>query len=112
MDLGALDRKVAFQRQAFTTNARNEKVPSGWATIAEVMAGKAPVSDGEQNDGAQVKRLVTDRFKTHWSQTLEDLDLTETLLCRGVRYDLIGRKELGRREGFEWSATARPGLRP
>lgn len=112
MNLGSLDRTVTFQRATFTTNGRNEKIPAGWEPVATVRARRDPVSDGERNNGAQVERLVTDRFTTHYSRDLAALDLTQQLVCDGVAYDLVGRKELGRREGLEWSAKAKPGVAP
>lgn len=112
MDLGALDRTVSFERELFTKNGRNERIAAGWAPIVTVRARRDPVSDGERNNGAQVERLVTDRFTTHYSRDLAALDLTQQLVCDGVAYDLVGRKELGRREGLEWSAKAKPGVAP
>lgn len=108
MNLGSLDRTVTFERATFTRNGRNEKIAAGWEPILTVRASRTPVSDGERNTGAQVERLVTDRFVTHWSAALAALDLTQQLTCEGVAYDLVGRKELGRRAGLEWSAKAKP----
>ncbi len=112
MDLGSLDKIVTFRRKAFKVNARNERIPDGFETLATVCARREPVRDGERNAGAQVQREVSDRFTTHWSGVLDALDLTEQLLCEGVVYDLVGRKPLGRRQGFEWSANALPPLKP
>lgn len=110
MRLGALDRRVTFQRLISAPDALGEAAPVGVGEILTVMASRTPVRDAERNLGAQVAREVTDRFVTHWSAILAGLDLTEQLLCEGVTYDLVGRKEIGRRVGLEWSATARPDL--
>lgn len=112
LDLGALDLKVMFRRAAVVTDSLNEAVQDGWQVLAEVMASRVSVRDGERNDGRQVQREVSDRFRTHWGAALAALDLTEQLVVveDGIEtaYDLVGRKMLGRRQGFEWSANARP----
>lgn len=107
LGLGHLDRKVRFQRRLDTRNARNEVLPAGWSTLAEVMAHRQPVSDGEQNAGAQVQRVVTDRFTTHWSAVLAGLRGDDQAVCEGLTYDIVGVKEIGRRERLEISARAR-----
>lgn len=110
IDLGRLDRRVSFERRSNEEDGLGEARPGGRAVVATVMAARAPVRDAERVAGAGVGREVTDRFTTHWSAGLAALDLTEQLVCEDVVYDLVGRKELGRREGLEWSAVARPGL--
>ncbi|WP_337186583.1 head-tail adaptor protein [Phenylobacterium sp.] len=106
--LGSLDRTVAFQRPIVRKDALGEAVPAGWETFATVMGRRTPVSDGERVAAAQVQRVITDRFVTHWSAELAGLDLTQQVLCEGLTYALVSRKELGRRSGLEWSAMARP----
>lgn len=110
LDLGALDRSVTFRVAVTGRDALNETVASGFETIATVRATRTPVRDGERNAGMQVEREVSDRFVTHWSAALAALNLTQQLVCEGVTYNLVGRRELGRREGLEWSAVARPDL--
>lgn len=110
MDLGRLDRTVTFRRLVTAPDGLGEEVAIDVADIATVMAARSPVRDTERVAALGVGREVTDRFTTHWSSVLAGLDLTEQLVCEGVVYDLVGRKELGRREGLEWSATARPDL--
>lgn len=113
MDLGRLDRRIELVRPIVATNGRNERVPSGMTeSLATVLARRDPVSDGERNAGSQVQRVVTDRFTTHWSAVLADLLGTDQLVCAGVTYDIVGIKELGRREGLEISARALRGIGP
>ena len=108
MDLGALDQTVRFERPLYARNGRNEKVAAGFELVCTVRARRTAVSDGERVAGAQVAREVSDRFVTHYSAALAALDLSAQLVCEGMTYSLVGRKELGRRAGFEWSAKARP----
>lgn len=111
MNLGALDRTVSFQAAVSQVDDLNEETAAGWATVHTVRASRDPVRDAERVAGAQVQREVTDRFTTHWSGALAALALAEhQLLCEGVAYTIVGRKELGRRKGLEWSCAARPDL--
>lgn len=114
VDLGPLDRRVAFQRAVAVTDTLNEPVPASWSTLATVMATRTPTSDGERVAGAQVQRVVTDRFVTHWGAQLAAVTGADQLLIvqdgREVVFDIVGVKELGFREGLEFSAMARPDL--
>ena len=108
---GDLDRTLVFKAPGDGgSDALNEPVKGALATIATVRARRTAVSDAERVKAIGVQRDVSDRFVTHWSSTLADLDLTQLAVCEGVTYDLVGRKELGRREGLEWSMAARPDL--
>lgn len=107
VSLGQLDRLVRFQRRLEKRNARNEVLPAGWSTLAEVMAHRQPVSDGERNAGAQVQRVVTDRLTTHWSSVLAGLRGDDQAVCDGITYDIVGVKEIGRRQRLEISVQAR-----
>lgn len=111
-ELGELDRTATFSRPRYAVNGRNERTVAGYDPVATVRAKRRPVSDAERNAGAEVRREVTDRFVTHWSAQLAALELTGILRCEGLTYDLVGRKELGRRQGLEWSAQARPEVAP
>jgi hypothetical protein len=104
-----------------TTNARERAELTGWERLAVVAGRKTAISDGERTQAAQVQRIVSDRFVTHWSAQLAGLDLTQQLLVEGVAYEILDRKELGFREWLEWTVAAKPvtkrevqgrGLRP
>jgi hypothetical protein len=109
MEIGDLDRSLEFQTPVFTTNDRNEQVHSGWERLVVVAGQKTAISDGERARAAQVQRIVSDRFVTHWSAQLAALDLTQQLVVDGAAaYSLEDRKELGFREWLEWTVAARP----
>lgn len=108
MQVGELDRRVEFHTEVFTTNGRNERVPTGWERLVVVAGRKTAISDGERTQAAQVERLVTDRFVTHYSAQLAGLDLTQQLVVEGVAYAIAERKELGFREWLEWTVAAKP----
>lgn len=109
MDLGRLDRRVSFQRAAVTRDALNAPVAGGWTDLATVMARRDPVRDAERVAGAGVNREVTDRFTTHWAAALAGVKGGDQLVdSTGATYRILGLKELGYREGLEFSAQARP----
>lgn len=108
MNAGDLDLVLAFQRAVTSENDLGEETAAGWTPIATVLAHRAPVSDGERNTGAQVARVVTDRFTTHWSETLMGVTGADQAVCEGVAYDVVGKKPIGRRQWIEWSLAAQP----
>jgi hypothetical protein len=107
MEVGELDRRLEFQTPVFTTNAATSG-STGWERLVVVAGRKTAISDGERAQAAQVQRIVTDRFVTHWSAQLAGLDLTQQLVVDGVAYSLEDRKELGFREWLEWTVAAKP----
>lgn len=111
MQAGKLDRLVTFQREVTEVDAANAAVNAGWAVIlADVPAQRTAVSDGERNFGAQVDRLVTDRFTVRWHPDLAALKAGDQLVDDGQAYRVVGLKEIGRRRALEVSACARPDL--
>lgn len=105
-DFADLDRRVTIQRATSTPNALNEPVAT-WANLATLMASKKDVSDREKMQAAELGASITTRFVVRWSATLAGVTAKDRLVCEGVTYDIAGKKELGRREGFEITATAR-----
>lgn len=110
LDLGRLDRRVTFQAPAETgRDDRNEPIVE-WFDVCTVLARRDHVRDVERNQGAGVNREVSHRFVTHWTSMLEGLTGVEQMVDAGVIYAIVDRKVLGRGEGIEWSAIARPDL--
>jgi head-tail adaptor len=71
-----------------------------------VWAEKLDISDGERLRGEQVGASITTRFRVLYSPVYADLNAKDALLLEGRRYDIVGVKEIGRREGLEITATA------
>jgi SPP1 family predicted phage head-tail adaptor len=106
---GTLDRRIVIQRATTSANAFNEAVPT-WAPIATVWAHKRDVSDKERQQAAETAAEITTRFRVRWSRRIANVNPKDRLLEGGRVYDIWGIKEIGRREGFEISATARADL--
>lgn len=99
-----MDRLVQFLRAGETDDGYQTRpgphVPYG----SPVWASKKPISDGERFRGDAVMQDQTDRFVVRYSALTASLTLADRMTCEGVTYALSGKKELGRREGFEITA--------
>lgn len=98
-----MDRRIAIQRATAVRNEFGEDILT-WATLAEVWAAVEPVSDGERWRAAEVAAHVTTRFRIRWGW---DVTVQDRVLYDGREYDIVGVKEIGRREGQELTASAR-----
>jgi head-tail adaptor len=104
---GALDRFVQFRRATISPGAL-EQVET-WANHgAPVWASKADLSDGEKWRGGEVSASVTTRFVLRWSPFTSDISPKDRLICEGVTYEIVGKKEgKGRRQWIELTCAAR-----
>ncbi|MGE4339153.1 MAG: phage head closure protein [Pigmentiphaga sp.] len=78
-----------------------------WRCFATVSAAVKPISDGERWRAAQVAADITTRFRIRYSKQVADLDPRDRIRFDGREYDIIGVKEIGRRQGLEITACAR-----
>ena len=106
MDAGRLDRRIALRRATVTANAFNEPVET-WATLATVWCSVVPVSDGERLRAGETLAAKQSRFTIRYSATVAAVDPRDRLLYEAREYDILGVKELGRREMLEITAAAR-----
>lgn len=104
MEIGALDRRIQFQRANIIDDGYQSRPGPHVAYGSPVWASKTPVSDGERFRADTVARDMTDRFVIRWSDWAAGITSADRLVCDGVSYGIIGRKELGRREGIEITA--------
>jgi SPP1 family predicted phage head-tail adaptor len=106
MQAGRLDRTVTLER--FTTNTDTFGGEARtWATLATRRALYTPVSDGERSQAAETAATIECRFLIRWSSDLADLSPKDRLTFDGRTFNIVGVKEVGRREGLEISASAR-----
>lgn len=103
MEAGKLDRRISIERAVITTD------PLGgdsyvWSELAEVWAEVLPISDGERWRAAEVAANVTTRFRIRWGA---NVTVEDRIAYDGRTYEIVGVKEIGRREGQEITAAAR-----
>ena len=106
---GKRDRKVKLERWGITRDGWNNPI-EGWTKLSTVWASKTDVSDTERLRAAEVGSALTTRFVIRWSKKVADFNTKDKLTCEGLEYDVVGVKELGRREYIEITAAARSDL--
>ena len=106
MRAGKLDRRLTIRRASMSHDgfANVQGDPSDLATV---WAERMPMSDGERNQQGGVFASATVRFRVRYSATVADLNPKDTLTCEGRGYEVLGVKEIGRREGLEITASER-----
>lgn len=106
LDAGKLDRKIDLLRATYATDDANESIAT-WHVLANRSASATAVSDGEKLRASELGATLSMRFKVRWDTSIADLDPTDRVLYNGRTYDIVGVKEIGRREYFEITAAAR-----
>lgn len=105
LNAGKLDRRITLQRYGITYDADNEPV-EGFTDLATVWASVQYASDGEKARAGEVSAIVSVRFQIRWSSAVSTVNPKDRVAYDAKVFDIVGVKELGRREGLEISAAA------
>jgi SPP1 family predicted phage head-tail adaptor len=103
---GSLDRSLILRKRAVANNTLGEPVET-FTDLATVRASKTDISDAEKVRAQQVGAEITTRFQIRWSVNWSDLNPKDRVACDLREYEVVGVKEIGRREGIEITACAR-----
>ncbi len=106
MEPGELDRRVVFYRDQVTGRTDKGGPITTEVEYAKAWAKKTDVRDAERVAAQQVGATISTRFQTYWSQKLAAVDPTFRLRLAGRTYEITGVKEIGTREGLEFTTTA------
>lgn len=106
MKAGQLDRRITVLRATNARNSFNEEIAT-WNPVATVWAAAVPISDGERLRAGETLATSKYRFTVRHSAFAGSIDPRDRLTFQGRTFDVNGVKELGRREGYEITATAR-----
>lgn len=114
MRAGKLDRRIRIERAIAGKNSLSEQV-STWSLLADAWATVAPAPGRERFQSGEKASEATTVFTIRWQRTLADLSPKDRVRYpiqggAGVPaelYDIHAVVELGRREGFEITATRR-----
>lgn len=106
MDAGKLDRRVQFLRAGMIDDGYQQTAGTYISHGAPVWAAKMEVSDRERFAAGTVDPVITTRFQVRWSNLTASIDRADRLSCEGRGYAIVGIKEIGRREGIEFSTVA------
>lgn len=107
MNIGDMRHRVQFQRALL--------VDDGFAEVenfsnhgTEISCQKVDANDGERWRAGEVSSQITARFVVRYSTFTADITTKDRLVCGGVTYNIVGKKEVGNhRAWFEITAAAR-----
>ncbi|PZU77766.1 MAG: head-tail adaptor protein [Sphingomonas sp.] len=106
MKKGPLNRRVAIFRRAAADDGFSSS-PGVPVNIGSRWTEKRDVSDAERFVAASQGLVVTTRFVLKFDSLTSSLKADDQLECEGVRYEVVGIKEVGgRRVGIEITAKA------
>jgi head-tail adaptor len=105
MQAGKMDRRLRIERATYVEGGLQTEL--AWSTLVTVWAEKLEISDGERSRQSGQEAAATTRFRIRWSAAVAVLNPKDRVVCEGRTYDVVGVKELGRREGLEITAMRR-----
>lgn len=104
MKAGRLDRRLMIRKRVVDSGGPWGDVTS-WPEWREVAARLEHVNEDE---AFAANELYTVRIVTFETRYLPGVDNQDRLECEGQFYDILGIREIGRREGLEIKAQWRP----
>ena len=105
MDAGKLDRRITIRRKAVTNGPLGTS--EAWATLGTIWAARKDVSDGEKAAAGTVMSTLAARFTVRSSEMTRGIRPADTITEGRLVFDIVGIKELGRRDYLEITAQAR-----
>lgn len=101
---GDLDRRVQFQRATETEGPYG--AVQTWANHGvAVWASRRDVSDGEKWNASEMQATLLSRFRVRWSSFTDGLKASDRFTCDGRTWEIVGLKQVGRREFVEITAS-------
>ena len=97
--IGRMDYRITFQQKVVGENESNEDEEEGWEDIAtnpDVWASKTDraVSSGEEYRADKLTGYQNTVFVCRYRS---DITVKNTLVCRGLRYNILSIQDIGRR---------------
>lgn len=110
MRAGTLDCRVQFER--YTGRHDGYQVVEEWGLHGpRRWASRRDISDAERLAAGWIEATLASRFVVRSSAFTRDLNAKDRLICEGLTFDIVGIKEIGRRDRLEITAVARADLR-
>lgn len=105
MNAGSLDRRIQFLRATLTDSGLDQA--ETWTNHgAPVWASYAPVRDAEKAAAGRTEATRMARFTVRWSAFTSAIDAKDQLTFEGRAWEIVGAKEVGRREWVELTAVS------
>lgn len=105
MQAGKLDRRVRLLRHSAGSKGALGEKASTWTPAETLWASRQDVSDAEAVRASAVGRALSVRFVVRSSTVTRAITSLDRLLHEGRTYEIVGIKEVGRRDGIEISAA-------
>jgi SPP1 family predicted phage head-tail adaptor len=108
MNPGSRDRRIEIEFPTSTLDDFGGEVIT-WSTIGKKWwSNFYPLKDSEVFRNSEATATITHRFQLDWTNEVwSQIDPRCRIKFDGRIYDVVGIKEIGRRQGIDISATAR-----
>lgn len=106
IDPGRRDRRITFERREQTRRTSKGEPVFDYVEFAQAWANKKDISDRERMLAQQLSASVSTRFVTLWNALLDQVDPTFRIRFGGRIYEITGVKEVGTRDGIEFTTSA------
>lgn len=103
MNAGMMDRRITVQTYSTSNNDWNHPVKT-WSDLTSVWASKTDKRETEVNELNQTVAITRSIFTI---RHLANLSTTARIVYDGDNYEILGIKELGRREGMQITTERR-----
>lgn len=103
--MAVLDRRITVRRRSIANGPLG--ATEVWATLCVIWAARKDVSDGEKAVSGTVMSTLVTRFIVGSSVAARDIRPADAITEGGLTFDIVGIKELGRRDHLEITAQAR-----
>ncbi|MFV0409092.1 MAG: head-tail adaptor protein [Paracoccus sp. (in: a-proteobacteria)] len=103
--MAVLDRRITIRRRSIANGPLG--ATGAWATVCVIWAARKDVSDGEKAVSGTVMSTLATRFIVVSSVAARDIRPADTITEGSLTFDIVGIKELGRRDYLEITAQAR-----
>ncbi|MCA0963225.1 head-tail adaptor protein [Salipiger bermudensis] len=102
-----LDREVQFLRRDGDDDGFTSETGSFEVHGEPVPASRSDVSDGERWRAGEVASSLMSRFRVRWSPFIAGITPKDRLTSEGLTFDIVGLKEVKRRQWIEITGSAR-----
>lgn len=106
MRAGPIDRRIDIQAATITKNDHHEEIAT-WSTVRTVRAQKIDDRGQERFSAPRFVGKQACVFKIRWSDAVKIVTTLHRVVFDGRAHDIVGVRELGRREGIEIECTVR-----